>query len=806
MWVMSAVEDLADVLGNFRQYRNPGSSRGGSHYGLRPIKHLDKDQLIEVADTVLNTRPYENKRAVPSMFRMAEDVVGLLRLNLDWKGTMHLARLLISSCCYAGIFELRREDEDDTFSPYYIVKKDKSLVLADRPNNIQTDAPFPRWRGLHDGNGNRLIVPNASCPPEDRHKPVIPQEGEFLPWVSAVHKIESVAYRINDRLLNLIIELDESDKPDQWAKYRIVKKSYADAEKERKKLDRRHRELDIRRLREGFIADNPIRTQDDRANKGKKKEDKIRSDGYVLTPQETNDYRNYRRDEEALKTTILAFRNRRNQFEEDIKLAQSLVGKAFYQRAYCDYRGRIYLPDFSYQGSDFCRAIIEFDMGASVPPQAVRWLHSHTHNMKIGSDGWEKKVEMGEQEVAGHTDIWLHPKDHFDEWSTADKPYCFLRACLELADIASLAVKVTASENPDILRMPDVQGKRWVDDMLSHFEEIELSENEEEGRAVFISHLPVEMNQSNSACQHFGGLMNDRKLMEWSNLIGEGYNDLYRMIGERLDRPDLNAVDPDGRQKRKIVKEVAKKWGYGASLHTCTGTLWDLRNDNPESQPFLFGLRFSEVKDLAEDIEQLLQTECQSAYRFMLRVQEAVDKVHADGNYDFIFWRTPMGFEVYNREYRYDEKFQRDIYGGEKVGDIDVKIQKPKFLSWADMKDCAPPNLVHSLDATLLHGTLVFGRFWGEKEDGKVYIVSADIGDKQKEKDIIPYPVITVHDAFACHARVCEDLNQKLRDNMEAIYRDLEPLEAFLAQTEGGEFDPIQRGTDWIKTNRQAFG
>jgi DNA-directed RNA polymerase len=212
------------------------------------------------------------------------------------------------------------------------------------------------------------------------------------------------------------------------------------------------------------------------------------------------------------------------------------------------------------------------------------------------------------------------------------------------------------------------------------------------------------------------------------------------------------------------------------------------------------------VKDLAEDIEQLLQTECQSAYRFMLRVQEAVDKVHADGNYDFIFWRTPMGFEVYNREYRYDKKFQRDIYGGEKVGDIDVKIQKPKFLSWADMKDCAPPNLVHSLDATLLHGTLVFGRFWGEKEDGKVYIVSADIGDKQKEKDIIPYPVITVHDAFACHARVCEDLNQKLRDNMVAIYRDLEPLEAFLSQTEGGEFDPIQRGDDWIKTNRQAFG
>ena len=131
---------------------------------------------------------------------------------------------------------------------------------------------------------------------------------------------------------------------------------------------------------------------------------------------------------------------------------------------------------------------------------------------------------------------------------------------------------------------------------------------------------------------------------------------------------------------------------------------------------------------------------------------------------------------------------------------------EPKGLSWQDMKDSAPPNLVHSLDATLLHGTLAFGRFWGETDNGKVFIRASEIVDEEHGMNRIPYPVITVHDAFACHARVCNDLNQKLRDNMEAIYRDLEPLAGFLAQTEGGEFDPIQRGDDWIKTNKQAFG
>ena len=806
---MSAVETLADVLCNYRQYRRPGSTKGPVHGGWKHLQHLDKSQFIEVANTVISTRSYENEKVAPSMFRMADDVVGLLRLNLDWQATMDVARYLMSSCCYAQIYELVREDEDDRWSGYRIVKKDKSLVLPDRPTNTQIGAPFPKWRNLYDGTGNKLIVSNASCPPEHRHKPVIPQENEFIPWLSAVHKIEDVGYRINERLLNLIIELDEPDKPDQQAKYRIVKKSYAGAENDWKALDKRFRELDIPTLRRGYRADNELRTQDYRTNRRRKRgEPKIRSDGYVLTEQEQRDYQSYKRDRDALISTIDAFRNRRNKFEKNIDQAKRLVGKTFYQRAYCDYRGRIYLPEFSYQGSDFCRAVIEFDQGHSVPPQAVRWIHAHTQNMKNGSGDWNKRVEMGEQEVAGHTDIWLHSKEHYKEWSTAEEPYCFLRGCLELADLASLAVKITTAQHPEMLEMPEAQGKRWVDNMLAHFEQIELSE--EEGRAVFMSHLPIEMDQSNSAYQHIGGLMNDKKMMAWSNLTGDGYNDLYRMIGERLDNPELSSADPDGRQTRKIVKEVAKKWGYGASTYTLQDTLWELRNDNPDSQPYLSSLSFHDVQRLAEDIEDLLETECKSAHDLMNRVQEAVDKVRSNGNQEFVGWRTPMGFESYCREHRYDKNFQRKVWGGEKVGDIDVKIFKPKGISWQDMKDSAPPNLVHSLDATLIHGTLVFGRFWGEKEDGKVYVVCTEVKDEesavQKGKDMIGYPVITVHDAFACHARVCDDLNQKLRDNIEAMYRDLEPLSGFLAQTEGGEFDPIQRGDDWIKTNKQAFG
>ena len=79
---MSPIERLTDVLSNFRQYRKPGSSgRGDVHRGLRHLKNLDEDRLNEVSARVLS-RSYENRKVVSAMFKMAEDVESLLRLNI----------------------------------------------------------------------------------------------------------------------------------------------------------------------------------------------------------------------------------------------------------------------------------------------------------------------------------------------------------------------------------------------------------------------------------------------------------------------------------------------------------------------------------------------------------------------------------------------------------------------------------------------------------------------------------------------------------------------------------------------------
>ena len=66
-----------------------------------------------------------------------------------------------------------------------------------------------------------------------------------------------------------------------------------------------------------------------------------------------------------------------------------------------------------------------------------------------------------------------------------------------------------------------------------------------------LTHLPVELDQSNSAYQHIALLMNDKKLLRQAN-GGELWSDLYRLIAndEVMDRDGLTNAD----EKRKLIK------------------------------------------------------------------------------------------------------------------------------------------------------------------------------------------------------------------------------------------------------------
>ena len=65
--------------------------------------------------------------------------------------------------------------------------------------------------------------------------------------------------------------------------------------------------------------------------------------------------------------------------------------------------------------------------------------------------------------------------------------------------------------------------------------------------------------------------------------------------------------------------------------------------------------------------------------------------------------------------------------------------------------------------------------------------------------------LITVHDAFACHASNAADLKDKLVSGLAGMYKHYDPFRGFLAQTEGGRFKPRDRDIDWAKTAKNIF-
>ena len=231
---MSDITKVAHVLRTYASIRRKPGSRGGGkpHPGLKLLKNADLDR---VAERVLQ-RSWHNRKVASSMFKMAESVEPVLPRQLNWTQRYALARVLISSLTYAGLYRLVREEEGNNVSPYIIVATGQSLSVDNAlPRKTRTDHPFPLWTSNHDDDGNRLVKPSYPSPPEREHNPEIPSSYEegFLMWLEAVHALESVPFRINEEFLDLVIQLDKKEQT------RIIPKTYKPYVREKRKLDER---------------------------------------------------------------------------------------------------------------------------------------------------------------------------------------------------------------------------------------------------------------------------------------------------------------------------------------------------------------------------------------------------------------------------------------------------------------------------------------------------------------------------------------------------------------------------------------
>jgi hypothetical protein len=769
------VADLADVLRHFPAYRKKPKRRGGGQKapGLKHLQNKDHDRIARR----LLAQSWHGQKAVAGLFRMAVSVEDLLGLSINWRERWDLGRLLLSALCFTPLYRLEPElDKEGKAKPAFEIIAIGRSVKNQLPNRTRINEPFPVWQRPIDEWGNQLVRPCRPCPPHLEYHPKLPppNEIELHPWLYAVHKLEKIPYRINKEMLDLVIKLDKS------ASTRIVPVDFKDYRFCRNNLDSDYRMKRIAAL------DEKKKNEEELTEEEKEKRNAWWSKHFLL--------------EERHKRAL----SRRQQFEMELEEAIKLRdAECFYQRVSVDYRGRMYLPaEFSYQGSDFARSVIEFAIASPMLTEGFGYLFQHLSNMEGKTNGAvdERRGDLGSR-LAPLTDIAFDPKGNFSEWSDADKPYCFLRACIELRNAAAPMVRVRMQQLKEQDLKQKESEKAWTDKMVALCEELPLEEVQ--GVPCLLSYLPVELDQSSSAFAHIAKMMNDDELLEQSN-HGEVWSDLYTGVADRVDRKGLD----DAREKRKLVKVVAVPWAYGASTITCGKALKKFRKEFPEQSRYLQTLTNDEVGDLAELVVYHLGVKFKTCVAYTNRVKQAVDVAKDREGQDAIGWITPTGFPVWQQVHNRGH-VQNLVWGGEKDRDLRAR-PSTDTINWQSSRTKTPPNLVHSLDASVLHAIQWAGQVSSTSVPGYAWRLMLPKGGEgagaERNRPHEPdYPIITIHDCCAVHASYAPKLRDIFIEALGMIHSGFDPLNMFLSITEHSPFSRRNIDIEWINKATEAI-
>ncbi len=216
------------------------------------------------------------------------------------------------------------------------------------------------------------------------------KDGSMQPTLDAVNSVQNVAFKINQRVLEVLKWCDEHD--------------IAVAGLPRRK------DLEV-----------PARPADwDNLDKDKQRAWRIKA-AQVHT-----------RNRGLVSDRVL--------FAEDVRTAELLMAaSAFWTPCNLDWRGRVYpLPHFNFQRDDRVRGLFLFTNGLPIGEDGLWWLKVHLANCgdfgKISKQPLEKRVQWVNDRPNIIRRIGERPldKESRDWWTRADKPFLFLAACMEL--------------------------------------------------------------------------------------------------------------------------------------------------------------------------------------------------------------------------------------------------------------------------------------------------------------------------------------------------------------------------------------
>ena len=381
-----------------------------------------------------------------------------------------------------------------------------------------------------------------------------------------------------------------------------------------------------------------------------------------------------------------------------------------------DYRGRAYpIPAFlTPQDTDFGKSLLKFHNHGPVTHDAKDWLAFQVAT----SYGLDKATMRERQEwVQNNLDlisrVALDPIDTLPEWEAADEPWTFLAACDEYYHCVIECDRSTTN-------------------------------------------LPVAVDATCSGLQILAGLCRCAGTAKLVNVLpSDKPQDAYKVIAEEAKPHVPEHLRPY--MDRKTTKRTVMTVPYNAKPFSNRGYIRE-------------ALKEKGVEVEKEDLTEVVKAVRDAMNKIVpgpMRVMKWIEKEVAsciDRGATSVTWVTPSGFVVTQKLMKKDVKrVELKLLGSCKVhvavGDTD-EVDKNHH------KNATAPNLIHSLDASLLH--LSATRFNA--------------------------PISLIHDSVLCRAGDMSLLSDIVRETYMYLFAEHDYLKDWANQI-GAESEPPIIGT-----------
>lgn len=383
-----------------------------------------------------------------------------------------------------------------------------------------------------------------------------------------------------------------------------------------------------------------------------------------------------------------------------------------------DYRGRAYpIPSFlTPQDTDFGKSLLRFADESFMTPEAEEWLAFQVAT----TYGLDKKPLQERLEWVNHhheliARIATDPIGCLPEWEAADEPWQFLSACEEYYHCV-----ITCDRQ--------------------------------------FTGLMIATDATCSGLQILSGLARDKTTAKLVNVVPSSEpQDAYKAVANA----SLSDVPIQWRQHidRGVAKRLVMTIPYNAKFKSNWKYVKEALNDPPDKGGKGLNVPNEDITVITHALRNAAFKTFPGPMRVMEWIEDEVSRAIRSGD-THIEWTTPSDFLIVQRLMK-PETVQMDLQLLGKVRRTTVAVSDSDEVNLSKHKSATAPNLIHSLDGSLLHiSTLQFNA-----------------------------PIALIHDSVLCRATDMTSLSEIVRRTYMHLFAENDFLLDF-AQQIGAETEP----------------